>query len=163
MRDNYRISVNTASHSIIDIKNAPKKTYVLNERKNEIIRFKVGHKRRNNDDLNSYNKQAASNHSLKVTRNVTKERRTVADLPEPKKAKHTYNLSYNPNTANLASRSIDATTSKIKKKREIILNPRKLQIIKSTKLLKNKNPFEQHLRNKNNIIKIINIKNNNES
>ena len=79
---------NTASHSIIDIKNAPKKTYVLNERKNEIIRFKVGHKRRNNDDVNSYNKQDASNHSLKVTRNVTKELRTVADLPKPKKTKH---------------------------------------------------------------------------
>ena len=40
---------NLSSHSIIDIKNTPKKTYVLNVRKNDIIRFKVGHKRRNND------------------------------------------------------------------------------------------------------------------
>ena len=152
---------NISSHSIVDIKNAPKKTYVLNERKNEIIRYKVGHKRRNIDDLNSYIKQAASNHSLKVTRNVTKEFRTVADLPEPKKTKHTYNLSYNPNTTNLASRSIDATSSKNMTKKERTLTPRKLQIIKSTKLLKNKNPFEQNLRNKNNIIEIINIKNNN--
>ena len=150
---------NLSSHSIIDIKNTPKKTYVLNVRKNDIIRFKVGHKRRNND-LGSL--KPTSNHSIKITRNVTRERRTVADLPDTKKTNYKYDFSYHPNTSNLANRSIDATSSKKNKKKEITLTPRKLQVIKSTKFLRNKNPFEQNLRNKNNIIEIKNIKHDKE-
>ena len=69
-----------------------------------------------------------ANHSIKITRNVTKELKTIADVPDSGRPKHRYNYKRDPNLPNITSHSIDATKKKPKK--EIVVSPRKLQVIK---------------------------------
>ena len=126
---------NTVSHSIVDIKKSPKKPYVLHERKCDVIRHEVKYKiKYNNSNLKGEDKPVinSDNHTIFVTKNVTKELKTIADVPNaPGNKYHRYNYNYNPNISNTVTHSIDATRKKPKK--EIVIVPRKNEIIKSTK------------------------------
>ena len=109
---------NTVSHTIINIKKTSQKPVVLHVRKTDIIRYHVGNKGKYSTDLNKDNKPLISNenHSIKVTRNVTKELKTVLDVPDSGKPRHRYNYKSDPNLSNIRSHSIDATKKNLKKK-----------------------------------------------
>lgn len=69
---------NTVSHAIIDIKRTERKPYVLNERKTDIIKFNPNHfLKYNTSKEKSEPYKGTNNHSIIVTRNVTKEYKTV--------------------------------------------------------------------------------------
>ncbi len=125
---------NTVSHSIKEIKNSSyQKPYVLNERKCDIIRYQVKYKLKYNnaekgDDSLINN---SNNHSIYERKNITKELLTVADLPDTVKIYHRYKYNINPNITNTRTLSIDATGKKPKK--EVIVVPRKNEIIIPTK------------------------------
>ena len=157
---------NTKSHSIKEIKRSPIKPYVLNVRKCDVIRYEAKKQKYNNDtsgkiDLKSLTKD---NHSIMVTRNVTKEFKTVADLPKSVKTYHRYNYNYNPNISNTGTHSIDATHKRVKK--EVATVPRKNEVIKSTRPHRKNNSVIdiygeslKNLRNINNIVEIKRLKN----
>ena len=141
-KNNFRN--NTVSHKIVDIKRGEPKPYVLNERKTDIISFRPNALRKysfsnNWDDIPL---KSDKNHSIITTRNVTKEYKTVADLPPTKKIHHQYNISHDPNLKNTGSHKIDATKKEIKK--EVVVHPRKLTVIKSVI------PSRRHLTETNN-------------
>ena len=128
---NNHMRNNTVSHSIVEIKKSPKKPYVLHERKCDVIRHEVKYKIKYN------------NHTIFVTKNITKELKTIADVPNTSGNKyHRYNYNYNPNISNTVTHSIDATRKKPKK--EIVIVPRKNEIIKSTKPHRNINNIESN-------------------
>ena len=120
---------NTTFHSIIELRKSPKQSYVLNVRKTDIIKSGRKHRKSYNYSKNDDNKPFVSseNHKIFERRNVTKERKTVADLPEGKKILHRYNYNYNPNISNNSVHSIDETSKKPKK--EYVLTPRKNNVI----------------------------------
>ena len=135
---------NTVSHKIVDIKRTEPKPYVLNERKTDIISFRPNAFRKYSfsnkwDDVPL---KSDKNHSVITTRNVTKEYKTVADLPPTKKIHHHYNISHDPNLKNTGSHKIDATKKEVKK--EVVVHPRKLTVIKSVI------PRRRHLTETNN-------------
>ena len=135
---------NTVSHKIVNIKRGEPKPYVLNERKTDIISFRPNALRKysfsnNWDDVPL---KSDKNHSVFTTRNVTKEYKTVADLPPTKKIHHHYNISHDPNLKNTGSHKIDATKKEPKK--EVVVHPRKLTVIKSVI------PSRRHLTETNN-------------
>jgi len=121
---------NLGFHSIVEIRNSPKKSYVLNVRKTDVITHKVKYKKRYNVST-EVNRPIINNenHVLFERRNVTKERKTVADLPDNVKVRHRYNYNYVPNITNIATISIDESGKKPKK--EYNLSPRKTDIIKT--------------------------------
>lgn len=141
---------NVSSISIIDIKKKSPKPYVLNERKLDLIQYKPKSRKKYDVDLNgsvdAKTIDSANNHAIYVNRNVTKEYKTIADLPANQKVHHRYNYNHNPNLSNTATHSIDATRKKPKK--EIILTPRKNEIIISTKPLR-KSAHISKLKNEN--------------
>ena len=135
---------NTVSHKIVDIKRGEPKPYVLNERKTDIISFRPNALRKYSfsNNWNDLPLKSDKNHSIITTRNVTKEYKTVADLPPTKKIHHHYNISHDPNIKNTGSHKIDATKKEAKK--EVVVHPRKLIVIKSVI------PSRRHLTETNN-------------
>ena len=128
-KNNFRH--NTVSHKIVDIKKGERKPYVLNERKTDIISFRPNAFRKYSFS-NNWNKEplkSDKNHSIITTRNVTREYKTVADLPPNQKVHHKYNISHDPNLKNTGSHKIDATKKETKK--EVVVHPRKLTVIRS--------------------------------
>ena len=127
---------NTVLHSIIDIKNSPKKTYVLNVRKTDVIKDNKRHKKAyiygavddNNPLINN------ANHKIYERRNVTKEKKTIADLPDDAIIQHRYNYNYDPNLSNTQSLSIDETNKEPQK--EYALMPRKNDVIQTERIRK---------------------------
>ena len=109
---------NTISHSIKDIKRSPIKPYVLNERKCDVITYEPKMPRYNNDTTEKAELRSSTkdNHTMVVTRNVTKELKTVADLPKSVKTYHRYNYNYNPNISNTGTHSIVVTNKKEKRR-----------------------------------------------
>ena len=133
---------NTVSHAIIDIKRAERKPYVLNERKIDIIKFSPNNYLRYNTSKEKPEPyKGSNNHSIIITKNVTKEYKTVADIPD-KKAHHRYNYSHDPNLKNTSSHKIDATKKEPKK--EIVVQPRKLIVIKSVIPSRRRNITEEN-------------------
>ena len=130
--DKNKFRHNTVSHKIVDIKKGERKPYVLNERKTDKISFHpnafMKYKATNNKDKNEPYKNN-KNHSIIVTRNVTREYKTVADIPNTQKVHHRYNFSQDPNLKNTGSHKIDATKKEPKK--EVKVHPRNLIVIKS--------------------------------
>ena len=122
---------NTVLHSIVETRNTPKKPYVLNVRKTEIIRYERRHRRAYNDSMSGDNQPIINNenHKLYERRNVTKERKTVADLTDDEHIVHRYNYNTNPNLSNTGVISINVSNKKPKK--EYVLSPRKNEIIQS--------------------------------
>ena len=113
--NNYRN--NTVSHTIINIKNTSQKPVVLNVRKTDVIRYHVGMPQRYSVELNNCKPLISNaNHSIKITRNVTKELKTIADVPDSGRPKHRYNYKRDPNLSNIISHSIDDTKKNQKKK-----------------------------------------------
>ena len=144
---------NTSSLSIDETNKHPKQPYVLNVRKHEVIKHQARIKIKYNnsttppkDGLININ-----NHSIIETKNVTKELKTIADAPYGDNIYHRYSYKYDPNISNIGSHSIDETNKKPKK--EIVLAPRKNEVIKSTKPHKNlsKSPIQINLRTKLNL------------
>ena len=121
---------NTVSHKIVDIKKGERKPYILNERKTDIISFQPSAFRKyslsNKWDDTPY--KSDKNHSIVTIRNVTREYKTVVDVPSSK-IHHQYNISHDPNLKNTGSHKIDATKKEPKK--EVVVHPRKLIVIKS--------------------------------
>lgn len=114
---------NTVSHAIIDIKRTERKPYVLNERKTDIIKFNPNHfLKYNNSKEKTEPYKGGNNHSIIVTKNVTND-------SSDKKAHHRYNHSLDPNLKNTYSHKIDMTKKEPKK--EVVVQPRKLTVIKS--------------------------------
>ena len=74
-------------------------------------------------------KKFDQNYSIKIIKNVTKEQKTVADLPNMKNIVHRYNYNYVPNIANTSSHSIDMSTKSPKS--GFVPNKRKLETIKN--------------------------------
>ena len=124
MRDNIsRITIDdTGKH--------PKKEYVLNVRKTDIIKRKNRMRMIYTNDPNAKKILTTDfNHNIKVVKNVSKDLPTVDSLPPGTKIIHRYNYSYNPNIANTSRHEIDET-GKIPKK-EVVVSPRKISIIKT--------------------------------
>ena len=146
---------NTVSHTIIEKRKTENKPYVLNQRKNDKISFTPRMFQRYNDAIigdKDMPYKSDNNHSFIVTKKVTREVRTVADLPDTKKIHHRYNYSQNPNLKNTYSHKIDATKKEPKK--EVVVHPRKLIVIKSVI------PSRRHLMTENNDNKNKNINQN---
>ena len=121
---------NIARKVIIDTGKHPKKEYVLNVRKHDVIqrhnkiRFVY-----NNDPNATKTLHTDFNHNIKVVKNVTKDLPTVDILPEGTKIFHRYNYNYNPNITNLSKISIDQTGKSPKK--QVVVSPRKNNVIKT--------------------------------
>ena len=113
---------NTILHSIVDIKKSPEKSYVLNERKTDTIRYE-----RKSRKTYNINKDSNENHKIYETKNIKKERKTIADLPGNQNSYYKYNYTINRNISNKGTLSIDET--KKNKIREYIPSPRKVDVI----------------------------------
>ena len=106
---------NTVSHAIIEKRKEERKPYVLNERKTETIKFTPRALQKYNDVILGDKDEpykGSNNHSIIITKNITKD-----------------NYSRDPNLKNTSSHKIDAT--KKEQKKEIIVQPRQLTVIKS--------------------------------
>ena len=123
---------NTMSYSIIETKKTYQQPYTLHVRKLDRIQSEIKHRKLNDEKALA---ASNSNHSIFVTRNVTKEQLTVADLPDNGKIKHRYNYNYNPNLSNIAKHSI--CDIKEKEKKEIVVVPRRNERIVSNKPSRN--------------------------
>ena len=110
---------NTVSHSIIENRKQERKPYVLNERKTDVISFNPRAFQRYNavGDKNEPYK-GNNNHNYIETKNI-----------DEKKAQRKYNMSHDPNFKNTLSHKIDATKKEPKK--EVVVQPRKLTVIRS--------------------------------
>ena len=143
--DKNKFRHNTVSHKIVDIKKVEHKPYVLNERKTDKISFHpsafMKYNATNSKDKNEPYKND-KNHSIIVTRNVTREYKTVADIPSTQQVHHRYNFSHDPNLKNTGSHKIDATKKEPKK--EVKVHPRNLIVIRSVI------PSRRHLTETNN-------------
>ena len=143
--DKNKFRHNTVSHKIVDIKKVEHKPYVLNERKTDKISFHpsafMKYNATNSKDKNEPYKND-KNHSIIVTRNVTREYKTVADIPSTQQVHHRYNFSHDPNLKNTESHKIDATKKEPKK--EVKVHPRNLIVIRSVI------PSRRHLTETNN-------------
>ena len=143
--DKNKFRHNTVSHKIVDIKKVEHKPYVLNERKTDKISFHpsafMKYNATNSKDKNEPYKNE-KNHSIIVTRNVTREYKTVADIPSTQQVHHRYNFSHDPNLKNTGSHKIDATKKEPKK--EVKVHPRNLIVIRSVI------PSRRHLTETNN-------------
>ena len=115
---------NTISH-INESKKTPRKSYVLNERKNVTIMYEPRRYKYSNSKSKEYATNT-DNHSLVVSRNVTKEKDNITNLKQSGKY-----LSNNPSLTNIITHSIDATHKKDKK--PFVATPRKIDIIISNK------------------------------
>ena len=121
---------NISSISIIKTGKYPKKQYVLNVRKTDVIQRKNKIKMVYNNDPNVKKPIVSNlNHNIKFVKNVTKELPTVENLPIGTKIIHRYNYAYNPNISNTRRHEINET-GKIPKK-QVIVKPRKIDIIKT--------------------------------
>ena len=130
--------------TIDDTGKIPKKEYVLNVRKTDIIRRKNRMRMVYNNDPNTKNPLISDfNHNVKIVRNVSKDLPTVDSLPIGTKIIHRYNYSYNPNVLNTSTHVIDET-GKIPKK-EVVVSPRKISIIKTER-----KPLKMSIENYNN-------------
>ena len=127
---------NTVFHSIVELRKSPKQSYILNVRKTDIIknrkRYRKSYYYSKKDDNKPF--VSSENHKIFERRNVTKERKTVADLPEGIKILHRYSYNYNPNISNKSVHSIDETSKTPKK--EYVLTPRKNNVIQSERHFK---------------------------
>ena len=144
---------NTSSLSIDETNKHPKKPYALNVRKHDVITHQIRIKIKYNNSTTPQKDGLinADNHSIIETKNVTKELKTIADIPGDN-IYHRYSYKYNPNISNIGSYSIDETNKKPKK--EIVLAPRKNEVIISTKPKKrtvSKSPIQINLRKKLNL------------
>ena len=123
---------NTMSYSIIETKKTYQQPYTLHVRKLDRIQSEIKHRKLNDEKALA---ASNSNHSIFVTRNVTKEQLTVADAPYNSNIKHRYNYNYNPNLSNISKHSI--CDIKEKEKKEIIVVPRRNERIVSNKPSRN--------------------------
>ena len=127
---NSELRNNLSSVSIDDTGKHPKKEYVLNVRKTDVIQRKNKIRMEYQNDPNA--KQmfvSKSNHTIKFIKNVTKDLPTVDMLPPGTKIFHRYNYSSNPNITN-TSRLIIDETGKTPKKQKVV-SPRKIDVIRS--------------------------------
>ena len=122
---------NTMSYSIIETKKTNRQPIVLHVRKLDRIQSEIKHRKLNDEKALA---ASNSNHSIFVTKNVTKEQPTVSDAPD-NNAKHRYNYNYNPNLSNVAKHSI--CEIKEKEKKEIVVAPRRNERIVSNKPSRN--------------------------
>ena len=113
---------NTILHTIVDIKKSPVKTYVLNERKTDTIRYE-----RKNRKIYNINKNSYENHKIYETKNIKKERKAITNLSGNHNSSYQYNYNYNTNISNKGKLSINE--SKKNPKREYIPSPRKVDVI----------------------------------
>ena len=107
----------------------PKKEYVLNVRKTDVIRRKNKIRMVYNNDPNKKSVTTEFNHNIKVIKNVTKDLPTVDSLPAGAKIIHRYNFSFNPNIPNTSRHEINET-GKIPVK-QVQVSPRKNNVIKT--------------------------------
>ena len=107
----------------------PKKEYVLNVRKTDVIRRKNKIRMVYNNDPNKKSVTTEFNHNIKVIKNVTKDLPTVDSLPAGAKIIHRYNYSFNPNIPNTSRHEINET-GKIPVK-QVQVSPRKNNVIKT--------------------------------
>ena len=108
----------------------PKKEYVLNVRKTDVIRRKNKIRMVYNNDPNAKKSvNTEFNHNIKVIKNVTKDLPTVESLPVGAKIIHRYNYSFNPNIPNTSRHEINET-GKIPVK-QVQVSPRKNNVIKT--------------------------------
>ena len=140
-------------HSIIDTKKVSNKPYTLHERKNEVIKSESRSKLRLKNEPTTNLK----NHNIVVTRNASKESKKYGDIGSQ----------YNSNITNTGIISINESK---KTKKEVIVSPRKNEVIQSTRSHKrsynstepNKNvSYNINLRNQNNIYESKYTKNDN--
>ena len=140
-------------HSIVDTKKEPTKPIILNERKNEVIKIEKRSKLRSGNEPTTNTK----NHSIVVTRNA-------------KDDASSYGSKYNTNITNTGIYSINESHKNPKK--EVVVNPRKNEVIQSTRSHKrnyystepNKNvSYNINLRNQSNIYESKYNKNKNDT
>ncbi len=120
---------NTVSHTIIEKRKTEPKPYVLNERRTDIIKFSPRALQKYNDSIIGNKDEpyrSNNNHNMTVIKNVTKEVKTILDIPE---IHHRYKYIHDPNLKNTSSHKIDATKKEPKK--EVVVQPRQLTVIRS--------------------------------
>ena len=123
------LSHNISRITIDDTGKHPKKEYVLNVRKTDVIQRKNKIRMVYNNDPNAKKTLTSDfNHNIKVIKNVSKDLPTVESLPVGAKIIHRYNFSFNPNIPNTSRVEIDET-GKIPKK-QVVVSPRKNDVIR---------------------------------
>lgn len=149
---------NISRISIDETGKIPKKEYVLNVRKTDVIQRKNKIRMVYNNDPNAKNiLQTEFNHNIKVIKNTTRDLPTVESLPVGAKIIHRYNFSFNPNIPNTVRHEIDET-GKIPVK-QVQVSPRKNNVIK-TERKPLKMTYENYNNNQQGGTKIIPLPNN---
>ena len=125
-RDNItRITIN-------DTGKIPKKTYVLNVRKLDIIQQNKRQRLAYSSKLEETTPITTNfNHNIIVIKNVTRELPTISDIGEDGKIIHKFAYTSNTNIPNTVRKVIDESGKKPKKKP--VVSPRKNEIIKTIK------------------------------
>ena len=141
MTDFYKNKDNISSITINDTGKIPKKQYVLHVRKLDRIRSKSRMRIAYINDMEEKGPvKSGFNHKMLVTKNVTREFRTINDIKDGEKVSHRYSYSNLSSISNIGRKEIKENIKSPKK--QVIVSMRKNEVIKSAR-----KPFKLNYKN----------------